>query len=371
MDAFEAEFAAAVGAPYALALASGTATLHLVIIQAGVGPGDEVITTPYTFAATAEVVRYFDARPVLVDVDSRDLNLDPARIEAAVTPRTRAIIPVHIAGLPAELDAIAAIAARHGLAVIEDAAHAFSTRYKGRLIGSPISAPAIHHSSPIIPHFVCFSFYATKLTPSWTSSKPMAADTLRRLLDLVASLAGLTVLSPLFVLIALLIVLDSPGPVFYRGQRAGRHGRLFRLYKFRSMTVGADRQGPGITAAGDARITRVGHFLRRAKLDELPQLINVLFGDMSLVGPRPEDPRYVAFYTPEQRRVLSVRPGITSPASLVYRHEEQLLAGEDWETHYRTRVLPDKLALDLAYLARRTLLSDLALILRTLAAVFA
>ena len=199
----------------------------------------------------------------------------------------------------------------------------------------------------------------------------MAADTLRRLLDLVASLAGLTLLSPFFVLIALLIALDSPGPVFYRGQRVGRHGRLFRLYKFRSMVVSADPQGPGITAAGDARITRVGRFLRRAKLDELPQLINVLLGDMSLVGPRPEDPRYVAFYTPEQRRVLSVRPGITSPASLAFRHEEQLLAGEDWETHYRTRVLPDKLALDLAYLTRRTLLSDLALILRTLAAVFA
>ena len=141
----------------------------------------------------------------------------------------------------------------------------------------------------------------------------MAADTLRRLLDLVASLAGLTLLSPLFVFIALLIALDSPGPVFYRGQRVGRHGRLFRLYKFRSMVISADKQGPGITAAGDARITRVGRFLRRAKLDELPQLINVLLGDMSLVGPRPEDPRYVAFYTPEQRRVLSVRPGITSP----------------------------------------------------------
>ena len=114
------------------------------------------------------------------------------------------------------------------------------------------------------------------------------------------------------------------------------------------MIVGTDRQGPGITATGDPRITRVGRFLRRAKLDELPQFINVLVGDMSLVGPRPEDPRYVAFYTPEQRRVLSVRPGITSPASLAYRHEEQLLAGEDWETHYRARVLPDKLALDLA-----------------------
>ena len=175
-------------------------------------------------------------------------------------------------------------------------------------------------------------------------------------------------LSPLFCWIALWIKLTSPGPVFYRAMRVGQDGRSFRLYKFRSMIVGTDRQGPCITATGDPRITRVGRFLRRAKLDELPQLLNVLKGEMSLVGPRPEDPRYVALYTPEQRRVLAVRPGITSAASLAFRHEEQLLAGEDWETHYRARVLPDKLALDLAYLARRTLLSDFALILRTLAA---
>ncbi|MFZ1405869.1 MAG: sugar transferase [Anaerolineae bacterium] len=166
-------------------------------------------------------------------------------------------------------------------------------------------------------------------------------------MSVVAAAVGLMLLSPLFCWIALWIKLTSPGPVFYRAVRVGQDGRPFRLYKFRSMIVGTDRQGPGITATGDPRITRVGRFLRRAKLDELPQLINVLLGDMSLVGPRPEDPRYVAFYTPEQRRVLSVRPGITSPASLAYRHEEQLLAGEDWETHYRTRVLPDKLALDL------------------------
>ena len=115
VDAFEAEFAAAVGARHAVAVNSCTAAMHLALEAIGLQAGDEVITTPYTFAATAEVVRYFDARPVLVDVDSRDLNLDPARIEAAVTPRTRAIIPVHIAGLPAEVDAIAAIAARHAL----------------------------------------------------------------------------------------------------------------------------------------------------------------------------------------------------------------------------------------------------------------
>jgi lipopolysaccharide/colanic/teichoic acid biosynthesis glycosyltransferase len=198
----------------------------------------------------------------------------------------------------------------------------------------------------------------------------MAAEHIRRLLDIVASGAGLAVLSPLFVLVGLWIKLDSPGPVFYRANRVGRAGRPFRLYKFRSMVADADRQGPGITATGDMRVTRAGRFLRRTKIDELPQLINVLRGDMSLVGPRPEDPRYVALYTPEQRRVLTVRPGITSAASLAYRHEEQLLSGADWETVYRTRVLPDKLAIDLAYLTRRTLGSDLKLIFQTIAAIF-
>jgi lipopolysaccharide/colanic/teichoic acid biosynthesis glycosyltransferase len=197
----------------------------------------------------------------------------------------------------------------------------------------------------------------------------MAADRIRRLLDFVASLAGLAVLSPLFVLVGVWIKLDTPGPVFYRANRVGRAGRPFRLYKFRSMIADADKRGPGITATGDSRVTSVGRFLRRTKLDELPQLINVLRGDMSLVGPRPEDPRYVALYTPEQRRVLTVRPGITSAASLAYRHEERLLAGEDWEVVYREQVLPAKLALDLAYLERRTLWSDLALILRTVAAM--
>ncbi len=159
---FEAEFAAAVGAKHAVAVNSCTAAMHLALEAIGLQRGDEVITTPYTFAASAEVIRYFDAKPVLVDVDPRCLNIDAGQIEAAVSPRTRAIIPVHIAGLPAEMDAIAAIAARHGIAIIEDAAHAFPTRYKGRLIGAPVPAPATDHSSLIIPHFACFSFYATK-----------------------------------------------------------------------------------------------------------------------------------------------------------------------------------------------------------------
>lgn len=146
---FEAEFAAAVGARHAIAVNSCTAAMHLALEAIGLQRGDEVITTPYTFAATAEVVRYFDARPVLVDVDERTLNLRPDLLEDAVTARTRAIIPVHIAGLPAKMDDILAIARRHGLKVIEDAAHAFPTRYKGRTIGS-------------IGDFTCFSFYATK-----------------------------------------------------------------------------------------------------------------------------------------------------------------------------------------------------------------
>lgn len=198
----------------------------------------------------------------------------------------------------------------------------------------------------------------------------MAADGVRRLLDVIAAAVGLLVLSPLFLLIAVLIKRDSPGPVFYRARRVGKDGHEFRLYKFRSMVSGADRQGPGITAAGDNRVTKVGRFLRRTKLDELPQLINVLIGDMSLVGPRPEDPRYVALYTQEQRQVLAVRPGITSAASLTYRDESTLLAGEDWERRYIQEIMPHKLAIDLDYNARRTLASDLNLIMRTVFALF-
>jgi dTDP-4-amino-4,6-dideoxygalactose transaminase len=146
---FEAEFAASVGAAHAVAVNSCTAALHLALEAIGLRPGDEVITTPYTFAATAEVIRYFDARPVLVDVDAGTLNLCPDRLEQVITDRTRAIIPVHIAGLPAEIDDIRAVACRHSLPIIEDAAHAFPARYKGRLVGS-------------LGEMTCFSFYATK-----------------------------------------------------------------------------------------------------------------------------------------------------------------------------------------------------------------
>lgn len=192
---------------------------------------------------------------------------------------------------------------------------------------------------------------------------------LHRLFDLLIAVPALLLLAPLFVLLALYVRWDSPGPAFYRAVRVGRNGVPFCLYKFRSMCSDAAHTGPAVTAQGDCRVTRAGALLRRTKLDELPQLLNVVRGEMSLVGPRPEDPRYVALYTPVQRRLLAVRPGITGAASLAYRHEEQLLAGPDWEQVYVAEVLPAKLSIDLAWLAQRTLAGDLALILRTVAAV--
>lgn len=189
---------------------------------------------------------------------------------------------------------------------------------------------------------------------------------LKRAFDILASALGLIVLSPLFLLIAILVRMISPGPAIYRATRVGRNGRLFTLYKFRSMVVNADKQGSAITTADDHRITRIGRVLRRGKLDELPQLYNVLRGDMSLVGPRPEDPHYVAFYTPEQRKVLSVRPGITSLASLTYRDEESILKGGEWERNYLHVVMPAKLAIDMEYAEKATLIHDVVLIFRTI-----
>jgi lipopolysaccharide/colanic/teichoic acid biosynthesis glycosyltransferase len=193
---------------------------------------------------------------------------------------------------------------------------------------------------------------------------------IKRLFDFSSALIGLIILSPLFLITSLIIKLTSSGPVFHRGKRVGLNGKLFSLYKFRTMIANAADMGPGITAQNDPRITGVGRFLRKAKMDEFPQLINVLMGDMSLAGPRPEDPRYVAQYTPEQKRVLSIRPGITSPASLNYRHEEEILSGPNWEKEYRTKILPAKLSMDLAYLSKRTFFSDLLLIMRTILAMF-
>lgn len=193
---------------------------------------------------------------------------------------------------------------------------------------------------------------------------------IQRTIDLLAAALGLTLLSPLFLAVAALIKLTSPGPVFHRAQRVGKAGVPFTLFKFRSMRAGAAASGPGITRSGDERITPIGRLLRRTKIDELPQLLNVLRGDMSLVGPRPEDPRYVALYTPEQRRILSVRPGITSAASIRYRHEEAMLTGDDWEKRYLSEVMPAKLRIDMDYLDRRTTASDVGILWQTFLALF-
>lgn len=190
----------------------------------------------------------------------------------------------------------------------------------------------------------------------------------KRALDLVSSAVGLIALSPLFVAVACCIKLTTHGPVFYRQVRLGKDGRKFRILKFRSMVVGASEDGLGITVSGDHRVTAVGRFLRHYKIDELPQLWNVLLGEMSLVGPRPELPIYVANYTAEQRLVLSARPGITDPASLAYRREEEILASHgDPEQFYRTEILPDKLTRNLRYLRRVSLCGDLRIVSETVA----
>lgn len=191
----------------------------------------------------------------------------------------------------------------------------------------------------------------------------------KRLFDIAAASVGLLVLSPLLLILALWVKFSSPGPILYRATRIGRHGNPFLLLKFRSMVMNADKIGPAVTGAGDPRITQVGRILRRTKLDELPQLINVLKGEMSFVGPRPEDPRYVALYSDDQRQVLNVRPGITSPASVAYRDEESMLTGESWEAHYIHEVMPAKLALDLEYAQDATLWRDIGIIFKTLWAV--
>jgi len=207
----------------------------------------------------------------------------------------------------------------------------------------------------------------TMMTPTY---HPKIRTTLPiRAFDLIASGFGLLVLAPVLLLIGFVVKVTSAGPVFYRAQRVGKDGELFELYKFRSMFVDADRRGPAITVQNDPRITPVGRFLRSTKLDELPQLINVFRGQMSLVGPRPEDPRYVDLYSPEQRQVLAVRPGITSPASIHFRAEETLLSGDDWEKVYREQIMPHKLSLDLDYLQYRTVWTDVALILKTIIAI--
>lgn len=189
---------------------------------------------------------------------------------------------------------------------------------------------------------------------------------MKRIFDIVASGIGLIILSPLFVVLAVWIKTDSKGPVFYRQIRVGKDNKDFRLFKFRSMRPDSDKLGLITVGGRDPRVTRSGYYIRKYKLDELPQLINVFKGDMSLVGPRPEVRKYVDLYTTDQLRVLSVRPGITSLASIRYRNENEILASaKDPDKCYIECILPDKLKIDLEYVDKASLFNDLKIILST------
>jgi lipopolysaccharide/colanic/teichoic acid biosynthesis glycosyltransferase len=195
----------------------------------------------------------------------------------------------------------------------------------------------------------------------------------KRVFDFVLCLPVLICALPLLLLLAALVKLTSRGPVFFRQQRLGQDGTPFQLIKFRSMFVGSHKAGPGVTQKGDPRISPCGRLLRKWKLDELPQLFNVIKGDMSLVGPRPDLPEYFAQVSPEHRAVLQLRPGVTGAATLSYRNEEEILAGipaDQLTRTYVTSVMPAKIALDLEYAARATMFSDVRILARTVMAIF-
>jgi lipopolysaccharide/colanic/teichoic acid biosynthesis glycosyltransferase len=193
----------------------------------------------------------------------------------------------------------------------------------------------------------------------------------KRFVDLFLVVIAAPFVAPLFLIVALAIKLDDGGPVFFVQERVGFRGSTFRMLKFRTMVQDADREGRLITVANDARITRAGRWLRKSKLDELPQLVNVLRGDMSLVGPRPEVPKYVARYSVDQRRVLELVPGITDPASIAFRDEASLLVDcTNPEQTYIERIMPEKIALNLAYASKAGILSDMMVIMGTLKALW-
>lgn len=190
---------------------------------------------------------------------------------------------------------------------------------------------------------------------------------MKRLFDIVASLSGLIFLSPLFFFVAIWIKIDSKGPVFYRQVRVGRNNKDFRIFKFRSMSVGSDSGSQVTIGSSDSRVTRVGYWIRRYKIDELPQLINVFLGDMSLVGPRPEVRHYVNFWTPDQLHVLDVRPGITDPASIKFHNESELLENvENPENYYIHVIMQEKISLYLEYVKNASFFYDVKLIIMTI-----
>lgn len=194
---------------------------------------------------------------------------------------------------------------------------------------------------------------------------------LKRLFDFVASSIGLLILFPFFILIALLIKVDSPGPVFYLQERVGKNRVLFKLFKFRTMRVGSDKAAAITIGARDSRITQIGFWLRKFKLDELPQLINVWKGEMSLVGPRPELKKFVDLYTPDQLQVISVKPGITDYASIQFKNENELLEGKaDPIDFYIREIMPVKLELNLKYIQRQSFWLDIKIIFQTIFSIF-
>ena len=190
---------------------------------------------------------------------------------------------------------------------------------------------------------------------------------LKRFFDIVCSLAGILILLPFFILISLFVILDSRGGVFYRQVRVGKNNKDFFLLKFRTMQTGADKKGLLTVGSKDSRVTRMGYYLRKYKLDELPQLFNVLFGSMSLVGPRPEVRKYVDLYNNEQQQVLSVKPGITDYASIEYANENEILAkAENPEQTYINEIMPHKLLLNLKYIKEQGFVTDIKIIFRTI-----
>lgn len=187
----------------------------------------------------------------------------------------------------------------------------------------------------------------------------------KRAFDLISALLALGLLAPILGVIAVLIKISGPGPVFFLQERTGKNGKPFFIYKFRTMVEDAARLGPGITGAGDPRITRVGNLLRITKLDELPNLLNVVRGEMSLVGPRPDLPRFMSALTPEQRKIFAFRPGLTGPTQLRYIAEEELLSPVNIDANYIENLFADKIASDLDYVSNWSLRRDLLLILYT------
>ncbi len=189
----------------------------------------------------------------------------------------------------------------------------------------------------------------------------------KRLVDIFFSLVGLIILLPFLIIISLLIVIDSPGGIFYKQVRVGKGSKDFYLFKFRSMKINADKSGLLTVGGRDSRITRMGYYIRKYKIDELPQLLNVFYGDMSLVGPRPEVSKYVDMYTDEQKKVLSVKPGITDYASIEYSNENEILGkAENPEAVYIQQIMPAKLILNLKYIVDQGIVTDFKIILKTI-----